>query len=97
MAAVRRGEEELTAETRREIVHGIAQALAEIYFSEVVEPKPTSEDLLNTAARMRAIHEAVNTAGALLGILDKAADFGAAEDGETGVIVLPEVMHDPAE
>lgn len=87
----------MTAETRSEIVRGIAQALAEIYFAEVVEPKPTSEDLLNTAARMRAIHEAVNTARDLLGILDKAAGLGAAEDGETGVIVLPEVLHDTGE
>lgn len=80
--------------TRAAIVSAIAQALAEIYFDEVCEPQQTSEQLLNTAARMKAIHEAIVTARDLLAIIDKAAEIGAPEeDGETGVVILPEVRH----
>lgn len=87
----------MSEKTREDIIRGIAQALAEIYFAEVVEPKPTSEDLLNSAARMRAIHEAVNTAKDLLGILDKASGIGSEQDECTGVIILPAVAPDGSE
>lgn len=81
-----------TERTRAAIVAAVAQALAEIYFAEVCsDPQPSADDLLQTAARMRALHEAIQTARDLLGILDKAAALGAADDAPgTGVVVLPE-------
>lgn len=82
--------------SREEIVSGISHALAALYFAEVVEPKEqTAEALLQTQARMKALHEAIVTARDLLGIIDKAADMGSMDDGcETGVIILPEVLSD---
>lgn len=82
--------------SREEIVSGIAHALAALYFAEVVEPKEqTAEALLQTQARMKALHEAINTARDLLGIIDKAAAIGHTDDGrETGVVILSEVLSD---
>lgn len=78
--------------SRAEIVSGIAHALAAIYFAEVVENVDTNaEALLQTAARMKALHEAILTARDLLGIIDKAAAIGSESPEETGVVVLPEV------
>lgn len=83
-----------SAQTPRDaIVAAVAQALADIYFTEVCEEKRTAEQLLETAQRMKAIHEAILTARDLLGILDKAAEAGRSTNAaEGGVVVLPEVL-----
>lgn len=78
--------------SRAEIVSGIAHALAVLYFAEVVENEDTTtEALLQTQARMKALHEAILTARDLLGIIDKAAAIGSESSEDTGVVVLPEV------
>lgn len=80
--------------SREQIVSGVAHALASLYFAEVVEPSDQSaEALLQTQARMKALHEAILTARDLLSIIDKAAEL-APEHDESGVVVLPDVLPD---
>lgn len=84
---------ESAPQPRDAIVAAVAQALADIYFREVCEEKQTAEQLLQTAQRMRALHEAILTARDLLGILDKAAEAGrTTAAAEAGVVVLPEII-----
>lgn len=78
--------------SREELVNAVARSLAEIYFEDVCKESKTAQDLLDTAARMKAIHEAILTARDLFGIMDKAADVGSEPAVETGVVVLPEVL-----
>lgn len=81
---------------REAIVQAVSRALAEIYFSEVCRDNQTAEDLLNTAQRMKALHEAILTARDLLGIMDKAVQIGyETPPDQTGVIVLPDISDAP--
>lgn len=85
---------EEVAKSREEIVRGVAHALAALYFAEVVEPSDQSaEALLQTQARMKALHEAILTARDLLSIIDKAAEM-APEKDSGGVVLLPTVLPD---
>ena len=78
-------------QSREALVSAVARSLAEIYFDDVCKEPRTAQDLLDTAQRMKAIHEAILTARDLFGIMDKAADVGSDPAAETGVVVLPEV------